>query len=83
MNRKVMRRLTLSDGTVLPKGSRIMVVGKFQDPDRYENPSKFDAARFLKLREAGSNSNAYQYVSTSADMFGFGMIAYPHTGSSH
>lgn len=78
-----MRPLTLSDGTALPKGSRIMVVGKFQDPDTYENPGKFDAARFLKLRAAESNNSAYQYVSTSADMFAFGMAGYLHEEASH
>jgi cytochrome P450 len=72
MNRKVMSRLTLSDGTVLPVGTRLMVAGRFRDPEIYENPDNFDAYRFLKLHEGNSNG-AYQYVSTSADMFGFGM----------
>lgn len=67
-----MQAITLSDGILIPKGCRIMVVGKFLDPETYENPTKFDAARFLKLREAGNN-NIHQYVSTSAEMFGFGM----------
>jgi cytochrome P450 len=73
MNRKVMCRLTLSDGTILPKGARLMVAGRFRDPEIYENPDVFDAARFLKLRVGGSSNNAHQYVSTSADMFAFGM----------
>jgi cytochrome P450 len=72
MNRKVMRRLTLSDGTVLPVGTILMIAGNFRDPEIYENPDGFDPYRFLKLRE-GSPNGAYQYVSTSADMFGFGM----------
>ncbi|CAG8960392.1 hypothetical protein HYFRA_00008109 [Hymenoscyphus fraxineus] len=71
MNRKVMRRVTLSDGTVLPVGARLMVAGRFRDPEIYENPDKFDAYRFFKLREENPNG-AYQYVSTSGDMFGFG-----------
>jgi len=73
MNRKVMRSLTLSDGTILPKGARLMVVGRFRDPEIYENPDAFDATRFLKLRVGGSSNNTHQYVSTSADMFAFGM----------
>ena len=70
-----MRRLILSDGTVLPKGARLMVAGRFRDPAIYENPDTFDANRFLKLRDESSSNNAHQYVSTSADMFAFGMLA--------
>lgn len=74
MNRKVMRRCTLSDGTVLPKGVRLMVAANLRDPAIYPNPDTFDATRFLKLRNGDSNNNAHQYVSTSADMFAFGMV---------
>lgn len=72
MNRKAMRRLTLSDGTVIPKGARLMVAGGFRDPGIYENPDAFDISRFLKLREGDAANSAHQYVSTSPHMFGFG-----------
>ena len=78
-----MRSVTLSDGIVLPKGSRLMIHGKFHDPDTYKNPDEFDAARFLNLRVTECNNNNYQYVSTSAEMFGFGMIAYSWTKKLH
>jgi len=70
-----MRPLTLSDGTVLPKGARIMVCGRFQDPELYEHPTRFNAARFLNLRSSGLDDVSNQYVSTSSEMFGFGKIA--------
>jgi cytochrome P450 len=75
MNRKVIRSFNLSDGTTLPKGSVLMVAGKFRDPNIFKNPDTFDAARFLKLRATNAKSDTYQYVSTSAEMFGFGMFA--------
>ena len=84
MNRKVMRTLTLSDGTVLPKGTILMVAGKFQDPEVFTNPEEFDAKRFLKLRGDDLANNTYQYTSTSADMFGFGKDShYKHRHASH
>lgn len=72
MNRKVMRRLTLSDGTVLPKGARLMVAARLRDPEIYPSPDTFVATRFLDLLNNGSSGSAHHYVSTSADMFAFG-----------
>ncbi|KAI1843278.1 hypothetical protein JX266_010452, partial [Neoarthrinium moseri] len=71
MNRKVMCHFSLSDGTRLPKGARLMVASKRRDPETYANPNEFDARRFLKLRDDSSN-NTNQYVSTSAEMFALG-----------
>jgi cytochrome P450 len=67
-----MRRLTLSDGTVLPKGARLMVAARFRDAEIYPDPDSFDPTRFLQLLKSGPSSGPYQFVSTSADMFAFG-----------
>ncbi|KAG8158154.1 hypothetical protein KVR01_011915 [Diaporthe batatas] len=52
--RVVTEDLRLSDGVVLPKGSRVAVSGdRMQDPDVYEDPERYDAYRFVKKAEQG------------------------------
>ncbi|KAH8198925.1 hypothetical protein TruAng_006886 [Truncatella angustata] len=79
MNRFVEDEVTLSDGTVLPKGSRINVMTSFMDPAVYEDPEAFDAARFVKMRGRPGNENGWQFVSTSSEhmLFGHGQHACP------
>ena len=79
MNRYVMKDIQLSDGTVLPKGSRIFVASKYMDPAIYPDPERFDAARFMHMRQQPGNENSWQFVTTSADhmFFGHGMHACP------
>lgn len=72
MNRFVERDLELSDGTVLPKGSRLFVAGAYQDPKIFENPEKFDAFRFANKRLEPGQTNAWGHVTTSAAHMGFG-----------
>ena len=71
MNRYVEREFELSDGTVIPKGSRFFVAGAYQDPTIYENPEKFDAFRFAKPLEPGQ-TNVWGHVATSASHMAFG-----------
>ena len=74
MNRFVERNIKLSDGTVLPKNARIMVVGEYRDPGIYPEPDKFDAARFLQLRkDQPASENTWQYVSGSPNHLLFGL----------
>ncbi|KAI2632123.1 cytochrome P450 [Hypoxylon sp. NC1633] len=79
MNRYVEKDVELSDGTILPKGSRIMVAANFSDPTIYPEPEKFDAARFLKMRQQPGQENNWQFVTTSAahTSFGHGQHACP------
>ncbi|KAI0479144.1 cytochrome P450 [Xylariaceae sp. FL0804] len=81
MNRYVTAETTLSDGTVLPRGSRIMVASGFEDPAVYAEPGAFDAARFLRLRQRpGQEGNGpWQLVTTSPahTLFGHGRHACP------
>lgn len=73
MNRMVKKAVTLSDGTVLPTGSRIMVLDdKATDSSTYPEPAKFDVARFKKMREREGEENRHQFVTTSPDHMGFG-----------
>lgn len=79
MNRYVEKEVTLSDGTVLPKGSRILALSNFRDPKIYPNPEEFDAARFMKLRNQPEQENFWQFVTTSPEhmLFGHGQHACP------
>ncbi|KAL7624096.1 hypothetical protein AAE478_005653 [Parahypoxylon ruwenzoriense] len=79
MNRYVEKDMELSDGTILPKGSRIMVASNFMDPTIYPAPEKFDAARFLKMRQQPGQENSWQFVTTSPahTLFGHGQHACP------
>ncbi|KAI0469265.1 cytochrome P450 [Xylaria cf. heliscus] len=72
MNRYIEKPITLSDGTALPKGARLAVVGDWANPDVYPEPEKFDAARFLKMRQVPGQENGWQFVSTSSSHLGFG-----------
>ncbi|RHZ57409.1 cytochrome P450 [Aspergillus thermomutatus] len=72
VNRYLYGDVTLSDGTVLPKGSRIWIAGRFSDPDLYPEPDKFDAYRFLKLRNEAGKSNNWQHTSMTPEHLGFG-----------
>ncbi|ETS75628.1 hypothetical protein PFICI_12572 [Pestalotiopsis fici W106-1] len=79
MNRFVEQEVTLSDGTVLPRGSRINVMTNFMDPKVYAAPEEFDPARFLRLREQPGSENAWQFVTTNPEhmLFGHGQHACP------
>lgn len=79
MNRAVIKDVSLSDGTLLPKGSTVIVASNYMDPDIYENLDKFDAARFLDLRQQTGQENAWQFVSPTPAhlLFGFGRHSCP------
>ncbi|KAJ2985895.1 hypothetical protein NUW58_g5290 [Xylaria curta] len=73
MHRTALADVTLSDGTVIRKGSKLAVRSTNRlNPDVYENPEEFDGARFLRLREIPGKSNQAHLVSTSTDALGFG-----------
>jgi cytochrome P450 len=72
MNRYVEQEFELSDGTIIPKGSRFFVAGAYQDPAIYDNPEKFDAFRFANKRSEPGQSNAWGYVATSPSHMAFG-----------
>ena len=79
MNRWVKKETVLEDGTVLPKGSRIMVLTNYMDPSVYEEPEKFNHNRFLHMRSQPGQENAWQFVTTNSEhmLFGHGQHACP------
>lgn len=80
MPRLATEDVQFSDGTVIPKGSYIMIAPTpMSNPELYPDPSKFDGYRFLRLREAEGAENKYQAVTTSPEftVFGHGRHACP------
>lgn len=76
----VTKPVALSDGTVLPAGSQIMVCDdRSFDPQIFSEPEKFDATRFLHLREQPGQENYHQFVTPSPThmAFGYGQHACP------
>ncbi|KAI0885396.1 cytochrome P450 [Annulohypoxylon maeteangense] len=79
MHRYVEKKVEISDGTTLPQGSRVVIASNFMDPTIYPEPEKFDAARFLKMRQQPGQENNWQFVTTSPSytLFGHGQHACP------
>ncbi|KAJ5940501.1 hypothetical protein N7516_000669 [Penicillium verrucosum] len=66
--------LRLPTGQYLPQGTRIMVRAHTlnMDPELYPDPTRFDAFRFSRLREAPGSEFKYQHVTTGTDNINFG-----------
>ncbi|KAI9038302.1 cytochrome P450 [Aspergillus affinis] len=68
MRRVAEEPLLLSDGTVIPEGSSILVSSERQwDEAYYPDPKTFDPYRFLKLRESPGHKASAQLETTSPD----------------
>ncbi|KAF2835329.1 cytochrome P450 [Patellaria atrata CBS 101060] len=74
MRRLVMSHITLSDGTVLPKGTSIAVPswGVTRDGTLWNDPETFDGFRFAKLRAVPGSENKHQFAMTGPDSLSFG-----------
>ncbi|KAF2120197.1 cytochrome P450 monooxygenase [Lophiotrema nucula] len=72
VNRLLLGNIRLSDGTMLPKGARMFIAGRFFDPTLYPDPDKFDAYRFLQARSQDGQSNNWQHTSMTPEHLGFG-----------
>lgn len=73
--RKVMKPISLSDGTQLPPGTRILApqAGISLDERYFPEPEKFDALRFYKMRqESDEASNRWQFTSLNDTNINFG-----------
>ena len=77
MNRLVKGNITLSDGSELPTGSRVMVVNAALDTAIYSNPEVFKPWRFF---ETTDHQSSWQHVAVqhpSQLSFGYGKHACP------
>lgn len=73
MRRVAMDHIKLSDGTFLPKGSKMAVSShRAWDPEVYENPEEWDGSRYVRLRETPGRDKDSLFVSTSERHLGFG-----------
>ncbi|KAI0418319.1 cytochrome P450 [Xylaria grammica] len=73
MHRIALADVTLSDGTIIPKGTKCAVRStKRLDPDIYEDPEEFDGSRFLRMREVSGKANQAHLVTTGTEALGFG-----------
>ncbi|PVI00866.1 cytochrome P450 [Periconia macrospinosa] len=70
MNRLALTDVTLSDGTIIPKGYKVSVEHRLDDPTLYPNAEMFEADRFLKLRE--TDQSKWHFVTGSPEHLSFG-----------
>ncbi|KAF3070666.1 Dihydromonacolin L monooxygenase LovA [Daldinia childiae] len=73
MRRIALKDITLSNGLVIRKGQKLLVDNlHMQDSTYYEDPLRFDAYRFLRMRQVPGQENHVQLASTSVEHMGFG-----------
>ncbi|EJT96543.1 cytochrome P450 [Dacryopinax primogenitus] len=70
MGRKIMRPVTLSDGTRAPKGGPHS--NQLMGVHLYENPEKFDPWRFSRGVEAGESAVKHAFTTASSDFLFWG-----------
>ncbi|KAH8661282.1 cytochrome P450 [Ilyonectria robusta] len=73
--RKVMKPISLSDGTQLPAGTSVIApqAGISHDERYFPDPERFDALRFYRLRqESDEASNRWQFTSLNNTNINFG-----------
>lgn len=65
--------VTLSDGTVIPKGSTLMVLNDWaHSSEHFPDAEKFDMMRFARLRDRPGEHNQHLFSTPSADQMGWG-----------
>ncbi|GBE89830.1 Cytochrome P450 monooxygenase paxP [Sparassis crispa] len=74
ISRKAMKDITLSNGTMIPKGTLIVAAAApmHLDKENYLNADVFDPFRFSNLRAGEGEGTKYQFVSTSPEYIPFG-----------
>ncbi|EOD46159.1 putative cytochrome p450 protein [Neofusicoccum parvum UCRNP2] len=73
LTRLAKQEVTLSDGTVIPRNSMLMIATeKAMDPAIFPDAEAFDGRRFLDMRERPGQENKWQLVTTSVEHLGFG-----------
>ncbi|KAH7908171.1 cytochrome P450 [Hygrophoropsis aurantiaca] len=74
MGRKALKDVTLSDGTIIPKGTIVAIASHATHRDEavYDNAEVFEPFRFADLREEEGEAVKHQMVSTSLEYLPFG-----------
>ncbi len=69
-----MQDYTFSDGTFVPKGSKISAAARpiHMDDEFYEDPQVFDPWRFANMRDEDGEGIKHQLVSTTPEYIPFG-----------
>ncbi|CAK3827680.1 Dihydromonacolin L monooxygenase [Lecanosticta acicola] len=74
MNRYVRKPTTLSDGTLLPAGAMLLVLDDgAKNSAFYEEPEKFIADRYLRMRQKPGADKRHQFSTVSSDNLAFGL----------
>ncbi|KAG0636839.1 cytochrome P450 [Tuber brumale] len=82
-NRMIMKNMTLSDGTYLPKGTLVAAPAAMfsSDPDFVEDPETFDGFRWykksLEVTDSAADNNNATNISPTNLIFGYGRHACP------
>ena len=73
--RRALKPVTLSDGTILPQNTLVLAAADAIsfDPNFYPDPETFDGLRFYKLRQQGGSKLRHQFVATSKTQVQFGL----------
>lgn len=73
-HRKTLRDVTLSNGTVIPKGTWVAVAATetHYDEQRYHEPERFIPFRFYEMAGEESKKTDYLCTTTSVDYVAFG-----------
>ncbi|KAJ5518093.1 Cytochrome P450 [Penicillium expansum] len=80
VHRMAVNSVTLSDGTIIPKGTRTMVgINQMHDGGLFPEPNEYKGNRFLNMRQKPGQEHRWQFVSTSPEhlVFGHGKHACP------
>lgn len=73
MARIARKKIVLSDGTVIPRGARMMVAhDRMYDPNIYSLPYEWIGDRFYRSRQESGGETKGQLVTTNPDHTGFG-----------
>ena len=78
MARVAKQKVTLSDGTVFPAGSSILVMNdQLHDPNIYPEPDNFDPYRYLRLRAQPGEENKHLFATALPTnlVWGYGLHA--------
>ncbi|KAK4493820.1 hypothetical protein PRZ48_015005 [Zasmidium cellare] len=73
LNRYAIDEVVLSDGTKIPKGSRLLVEQRMFDPELFPDPYTFNPYRFVELREHKERGNDWQFATVNSEFMAFGL----------